>query len=154
MVSDSLIPFSSISAPMLWICTVFGVSLVNSTFLLCGMSCELRSVLTRVDFPRPDSPTVGRVRIRARFGRWLTKCAAKLTNNHKSKLKSSFNCFSVNLVGIVWEPDEALWNSLQNLLSIVWAQLLKRREIVRSISNVSWHALTQDHVPAEFALLV
>lgn len=55
-VSLSLTPFSSMSAVVDLISTVWGTSAVNSAISLGGYSWVLNSVLTKVDFPRPDSP--------------------------------------------------------------------------------------------------
>src|SRR4051794_23560426 len=51
-------PASSISALIDWIVTVFGMmSRLGSLRSFGGYKDVLKRVLTRVDFPRPDSPT-------------------------------------------------------------------------------------------------
>lgn len=52
-------PFSSISALIDWIETVFGImSRLGPFRSLGGYRDVLKRVLTRVDFPRPDSPSI------------------------------------------------------------------------------------------------
>src|SRR5690554_2245783 len=56
-------PFTSISVIRIWIPTVFGLSSESATCSLGGLRGALNRVLTRVDFPRPDSPTGQRIYI-------------------------------------------------------------------------------------------
>lgn len=55
-VNRNFTPFSSISEVMDLTSTVWGDSWVSSTFSLGGYNWVLKSVLTKVDLPRPDSP--------------------------------------------------------------------------------------------------
>ena len=59
----------------------------------------LKSVLTRVDFPKPDSPGEGGVREKRR---WEVKM--RRTNDHDGKLEALSHTFTVNLV---WEIGKA-----------------------------------------------
>ena len=61
----------------------------------------LKSVLTKVDFPRPDSPREGGVReeaMESRMGR---------TNDHDGKLEALPHTFTVYLVGEIGKTNVA-----------------------------------------------
>lgn len=54
--SLNLTPFSSISAVIDWMSTVFGDSCEGSATTLLGYNSVLNKVFTKVDLPKPDSP--------------------------------------------------------------------------------------------------
>lgn len=69
----------------------------------------LKRVLTRVDFPRPDSPVRVATRRRVEFERpnCERQTKKKRTDDHSSKLETLADALAVDLVGEVGKADVA-----------------------------------------------
>ena len=93
-VSRRRTPFSSISALIDCIETVFGEkSTLGPLRSFGGYKDVLKRVLTRVDFPRPDSPKAGQM--------WNDEESQTvlLTDDHDVKVEPLANALAVPLIG-------------------------------------------------------
>lgn len=90
------------SALIDWIDTVFGMMSTLGPFRSLGGYREvLKRVLTRVDFPRPDSP--GKVSMK-----FLASHQVQLlTNNHDIKIEALANTLAMPLIGQVGKSNVA-----------------------------------------------